>query len=197
MCYIKKNYNKFTKRIVRKTYTMNDIRIEFTDKEITPWGGMVLMKKLIEKTGINELLSSLPLPCQASNRRFKPIQLINTFFVSIWCGASRFEHLEVTRYDEVIRKIFGWQKMPGHQSFQRYFRKFTQVPKGSLLTINQRVFTSLYQWFFEQIRFDNYTLDIDSTIMTRYGGQEGASVGYNPKKRGRKSHHPPRLAGHL
>ncbi len=31
-----------------------ELKIEFTEKEITPWGGMVLMKKLIEKRKINE-----------------------------------------------------------------------------------------------------------------------------------------------
>jgi hypothetical protein len=34
------------------------------------------------------------------------------------------------------------------------------------------------------------TLDLDSGMLTRYGEQEGARVGYNPKKLGRASHHP-------
>ncbi|WP_187647223.1 hypothetical protein [Nitrosophilus labii] len=34
------------------------------------------------------------------------------------------------------------------------------------------------------------TIDLDSTVITRYGNQEGAKVGYNPKKPGRPSHHP-------
>lgn len=160
-----------------------ELKIEFTDKEITPWGGMILMKKLIEKTKINELLEHLPLPTQKSNRGYNPIQLINSFWVSIWSGASRFEHLEVTRMDKVIQKIFGWKKMAGHKSFQRYFKKFSQAD-------NQRIFTEMFSWFFKQIKFDNYTLDLDSTIMTRYGNQQGARKGYNPKKPGRNSHHP-------
>lgn len=160
-----------------------ELKIEFTDKEITSWGGMILMKKLIEKTKINEVLERLPLPTQKSNRGYSPIQLINNFWVSIWSGASRFEHLEVTRMDRVIQNIFGWKKMAGHKSFQRYFKKFSQAD-------NQRIFTEMFSWFFKQIKFDNYTLDLDSTIMTRYGNQQGAKRGYNPKKPGRNSHHP-------
>lgn len=160
-----------------------ELKIEFTDKEITPWGGMILMKKLIEKTKINELLASLPLPQQNSNRGYSPIQLINNFWVSIWSGASRFEHLEVTRMDKVIQKIFGWTKMAGHKSFQRYFKKFGQAD-------NQRIFTEMFNWFFKQMKFDNYTLDLDSTILSRYGRQQGAKKGCNPKKPGRNSHHP-------
>ena len=160
-----------------------DLKIEYTDKELTPWGGMVLMKELINRTGINEAMIKVGLPVQRSNRGYAPIQLINNFWVSLWSGASRYEHLEVTRQDEVIRKIFGWKKMAGHKAFQRYFQKFTQE-------INNQVFTGLSQWFYRQIQFDNYTLDVDSTILTRYGNQEGATKGYNPKKHGRNSHHP-------
>jgi hypothetical protein len=37
---------------------------------------------------------------------------------------------------------------------------------------------------------DHFIADWDSTVNTRYGQQEDAAVGYNPHKRGRKSHHP-------
>lgn len=160
-----------------------DLQIEFTDKEITPWGGIVLLKRLLEKTGINAVLTRLPLPTQDSNRGYAPLQLITSFFVSVWCGASHFGHLEVTRQDDVLRRMFGWVRMAGHKAFQRYFKKFGQGD-------NERIFPELYRWFFQQIRLENYTVDFDSTSVTRYGHQEGASVGYNPKKPGRKSHHP-------
>ena len=35
-----------------------------------------------------------------------------------------------------------------------------------------------------------HTLDLDSTMLCRYGEQEGSLKGYNPKKPGRPSHHP-------
>jgi hypothetical protein len=52
------------------------------------------------------------------------------------------------------------------------------------------MFGALYRWLFDQIQIDRITLDLDSTVMTRYGKQEGAAKGYNPKKPGRTSHHP-------
>lgn len=160
-----------------------EIKIDFTDKEITPWGGISLMHKLLEKLSIDDVLNDLSLPVQGSNRGYSPSQLILHFWVGIWCGASSFEHLEVTRQDEVIKNIFGWDRMAGSKAFSRYFRKFNQAT-------NQEVFDQFYSWFFNNLKFDNYTLDFDSTIMTRYGNQQGARKGYNPKKPGRKSHHP-------
>jgi hypothetical protein len=161
-----------------------DIKIEFTDKEISPWGGIAIFKRLIEKSQINRQLEKLAIPAQGSNRGYDPIELINNFWVGVWCGANKFEQLEVIRQDKVIQEIFQWKKMPGHKAFERYFDKYSQA-------INQKVFSELYKWFLSQIEFDNYTLDVDSTVLTRYGQQQqGAKRGYNPKKRGRKSHHP-------
>jgi len=48
----------------------------------------------------------------------------------------------------------------------------------------------LFHWFFNQLQFNNVTLDLDSTVITRYGEQQGAKKGYNSKKPGRNSHHP-------
>lgn len=162
---------------------MKNIEIGFTDKEITPWGGLSLLHQMLERLQIEEVLTAIPLPQQGSNRGYSPKQIIQNFWVGVWSGANCFEHLEVTRRDEVIKEIFDWKQMAGSRSFQRYFNKFNQA-------INQEVFTGLYQWFFKKLQFDNYTMDFDSTILTRYGEQEGSKKGYNPKKPGRKSHHP-------
>jgi hypothetical protein len=158
-------------------------KIEFTDKEITPWSGMVFMKQLIDRSGLMDQLRAVGLPAQGSNRGYDPVQLIITFMVSIWCGANRYEHLEVARFDPVLRRLFGFDRMAGHKAFQRYFEKFS-------VATNQRIFSALSQWFFSEVRMDNYTLDVDSTVLTRFGEQQGAKRGYNPAKPGRASHHP-------
>ena len=167
---------------VIKSYIM-EFKIAFTDKEISAWGGMVFMKKLIEKCGVLEILKGLDMPTQGSNRGYSPLQLIQAFWISVWCGANRFMHLDVLRMDATLQKLFGWKRMAGHKAFQRYFDKFNTAS-------NHQVFHNLYQWFFGQLQFDNYTLDLDSTVLTRYGNQQGATRGHNSKKPGRKSHHP-------
>jgi Transposase DDE domain group 1 len=160
-----------------------DFQIGFTDKEITPWGGMALMKKMLEQARVEDFLKVLELPQPGSNRGYDPVQIIKGFWVSVWCGANRFLQSEVTGQDVVVREIFGWRRVCGQDTYKRFFRKFTQG-------MNQRIFTLMYQWFFRGFRLDNYTLDVDSSVLTRYGDQEGAQWGYNPTRRGRKSHHP-------
>ncbi len=129
-----------------------DVKIAFTDKEITPWAGISLMQNMLKKMSFDQILKDLALPSQGSNRGYKPEQLIQHFLLGIWCGASCFEHLEVTRHDKVIQNLFGWSKMAGSKAFHRYFNKFSQAT-------NQQVFDELYTWFFNNFQFDNYTID--------------------------------------
>jgi len=160
------------------------LELQFIDDEITAWGGIALLKNLMDRTGFVEMLESLPLPAQGSNRGYNPVQLITQFIASLWCGANRYSHLDISRFDTTLQKLFGWKGMPEHKAFQRYFEKFTTYDSHA------HVFGEIYKWIFSNMAFDNYTLDIDSSVITRYGNQEASSKGYNPKKPGRKSHHP-------
>jgi len=156
---------------------------EYSDKLVTPWGGMQEMKKLIDKTGISKKLSELNLPEGKSNNTIDAISIIESFWVSIWIGCFRFSHTAVVRLDKVLCEIFGWKRVASGTTYGRFFKKFTP-------SLNNSVFIELNSWFFEQVQFDNYTLDVDSSVITRYGEQEGSKKGYNPNKRGRNSHHP-------
>jgi len=160
-----------------------DFKIEFTRKEITSYGGLVLLNKMIEKSGFKQFLSTLDLPKPGSNRGFNPIDIIMSFMLSVWCGANRFVHTEITRQDNALKKIFDLKSIPSSPTLTRFFKKFS-------IAINNEIFTKLYTWFFGNLHFDNYTIDFDSSVLTRYGKQQGARRGYNPRKPGRKSHHP-------
>lgn len=158
--------------------------ISFTDREITPWGGMVFLKQMLQKIGFRKIVDeNLDLPKAKSNRGYKASTILESFITSIWCGANRFLHTEVTRHDAVLGDIFDWKRTPGQDTYKRFFSKFDQAK-------NQRISDYFYSWIFDNFKFDNFTLDIDSSVMTRYGSQEGSKKGYNPAKRGRPSHHP-------
>jgi hypothetical protein len=160
-----------------------DFELRFTDKEITAWGGMGLLKRMLDHMQFDTALSIAGLPQPGSNRSYAAEQLTTQFMLSVWCGANRFEHGEVTRHDSVLKRIFGIKRMANFKAVMGLFRRFTQ-------NSNEAVMDSLYGWMLGQIAIDGITLDVDSTVMTRYGQQEGAARGYNPAKRGRASHHP-------
>lgn len=162
---------------------MVNLPIEYSDKPVTPFGGMALIKRFVDRSGIREHLATLDLPSGGSNRAYDPVHIIESFWLGIWTGASRYIHCDWLRQDQTLAAIFGYANLPSQSTYSRFFGKFSQAR-------NTAVFPPLQRWFFEQINVGPVTVDFDSTVITREGGQEGSAKGYNPNRRGRNSHHP-------
>ena len=127
--------------------------LSFTNQQITPWGEIVFLKQIMDKMGFRTHLESCEdLPTQNSNRGYKVSTILESFITSIWCGANRFLHTEITRSDNALGNIFDWKQTPGQDAYKRYFKKFNQ-------SINQRVSKHFFTWFFQNINLDYFTLD--------------------------------------
>jgi Transposase DDE domain group 1 len=158
--------------------------LKYTSREVTAWGGLALLKRMIDGMGLRQAIQSWDLPAPRSNRGYAPAQLVEQMIVSIWCGAARFVHADITRLDATLTRLFGWSRAAGHKAIVRLFQRFDQAAAN-------RLHSSSYRWLFDKLSLNPITLDVDSTVMTRWGNQiEGASKGYNPKHHGRNSHHP-------
>lgn len=161
-----------------------DFDIRYTDRPITPFGGLTTVKNFYHKSGLQDVISSLPLPQPGSNRGYDPVDIIEGFLISVILGARRLAHAGLLRHDRVVSEMFGWRKgMASESTFSRFFKKFD-------VDLNDEVFIALNRWWFSKLKVKHHTVDIDSTVITRYGNQDGVEVGYNPRKPGRGSHHP-------
>ena len=58
---------------------MVNLPIEYSSKPVTPFGGMSLMKRFIDQTGIREKLNQVELPAPGSNRGYDPKQIVESF----------------------------------------------------------------------------------------------------------------------
>lgn len=163
---------------------MDELDIRYTKKPITPFGGLTTVHRFYKKSGLRETLFNLPLPQPGSNRGYNPVSLIEGFLVSVILGARRLTHSGLLRHDKVISELFEWSNgMASESTFSRFFKKFDTE-------VNDEIFVELNRSWFDKLEIEYHTVDIDSTILTRYGNQEGVEVGYNPRKPGRGSHHP-------
>ena len=163
---------------------MHALTYEFTDKKVSPWGGLRLVQELYERSGLKQIIQKIDFHEPGSNRGFDPVELIEGFMVSVLLGAKRIAHAETLRHDDVAKEIFGWKKGVASQStYSRFFRKYSKAD-------NTRIFPEIQKQWFNQFSIDKLTIDIDSTVLTRYGKQDGVEKGYNSYKNGRGSHHP-------
>lgn len=156
---------------------------EFTNKPITPWGGLRLVQEMLLRMNFHEALAASGLPQPCSNRGYSPVAMMETFIVCVWIGGVRFSHTSLVRYDSALREIFGWKHVASISTFTRWFRKFDRAKVD-------QTFGSLGRWFWQQLTPRTVTLDLDSSVVPRFGEQEGAAVGYNKQRKGKRSHRP-------
>jgi hypothetical protein len=83
--------------------------LKFTTREVTAWGGLALLQRMLDGMGFKEAVQSWGLPRPGSNRGYAPEQLIEQMIVSIWCGAARFAHADITRLDSTLVRLFKQQ----------------------------------------------------------------------------------------
>lgn len=156
---------------------------QFTNKPVTPWGGLRLVQEMLLRMKLRDALAVSGLPQPGSNRGYDSSAMLEAFLVCVWIGGTRFSHTSVVRYDEALRQIFGWKRVASISTFTRWFRRFKREEVD-------QVFGHLGRWFWDQLSPRTITLDLDSSVVTRYGQQEGAMVGYSRQKFGKPSHRP-------
>lgn len=110
-------------------------------------------------------------------------------FITVLTGGERFAHARWWGHGlEVFRRAFqvAWLP-PDASSITRCLNRISSQALAERLAESARALVrEVLGW--EKISSDIVCLD--SSVITRYGGQEGARRGYNPKKPGRPSHHP-------
>lgn len=162
---------------------MVNLPIEYSDKHVNPFGGINFLKRFVDQTGIIDYLEELDLSHPDSNRGYAPQYIIESFWLSICTGASRYIHCDCWRYDQTFQSIFEWDKMLFQFNYSGFYGKFNQ-------SCNTEVFPKLQQWFFDQLEVDNITIDFDSIVITGFCDQRGSEKGYNPNNRERNSQYP-------
>jgi hypothetical protein len=177
-----------TMKSIDKTGKINKgkIKVEFSGKNITPFGGIGLFRTFIAKSGVERMLSRA-LMADGDKGKYTIGQKIVSIVYGFVCGLERPADTAILKRDEVFQKVIEYEKYPDQSTFSRWL-KFSTVEKAEAIgdtgtRLLFRVRNNFRGWW-------KLTLDLDSHVKTVYGNQQRAKVGYNPKKAGRKSYHP-------
>jgi hypothetical protein len=52
------------------------LSVGFSDRAVTAWGGLALLKRILDSLGFREAVGNWGLPTPGSNRGYAPVQLI-------------------------------------------------------------------------------------------------------------------------
>jgi len=167
---------------------INKVEIGFTNKKITAYGGFSLLAGFFEKIKLRENIEGI-IPVHEISPNGRGIySKIMAYILVIYAGGNRFSHLLYLGCREILAELFAVVKLPmASTTLTRFFKKIkTQKEVEAMSEGLWRYLSRLIPW--KAIKED--WLTFDSTVLERYGKQEGAKRGYNPKKKGRGSHSP-------
>ena len=170
---------------VRSLFGSHKIILRDTDRPVTPFGGLFVLVEFLRNTGFASMLEEAMPFTLTSNNAIAPEQTFTAFVVSVVAGARRFAHAQMLRADVALHALLGLERFPGDDTIRNFFRRFDMKRVNAF-------FDALGRWQLSRVpdRAGGYTLDLDSTVFERYGLQEGALPGHNPKRLGGPMHHP-------
>jgi hypothetical protein len=105
----------------------------------------------------------------------------------ILLGLDRLENASLLRSDSTFQYLTGLPSYPDPQSLRRFLLHAPPQFRHQLHRLNDRL---LQQFIHRPDHRSRLILDLDSTVVTVFGEQEGAEVGYNPRYRGKRSYDP-------
>lgn len=158
------------------------VRLSSSNDALTPYGGVVPWSAFIARTDIVRKLAK-EAPVKRSSPNAAPIyDILQSFMLTALCDGKRFRHVARLREDPTVNDLLGVKSIVSDDTMRRFFASMdAKLAATWIAKASEPIWKALPQALI---------LDWDSTVQTKYGHQEGALVGYNPEKRGRKSFHP-------
>lgn len=148
---------------------------------VTSLGQLSFFIEFLKRTELfDHWVESCPLKLISSNAP-KTRDILGTILLSVLSGHTRYSHITTVRADKVNAPLLGMSKIASEDSVRRSLVKMLEPESSEWLIAELKN-------CYSEILTIPWILDVDSTVKCLYGYQEGAMVGYNPKKPGRPSH---------
>jgi hypothetical protein len=147
----------------------------------TVHGEMAFFIEFLTVSGLfNRWVADCPFSYQSPNGS-ESRDVLGTWLLSILSGHWRYAHIAALRSDGVNPNLLGMRKVVSDDTLRRALSALDEIPAIAWLNEHLKYTTA-------PLLTTPWILDTDVTIKPIYGKQEGAVVGYNPKKPGRPSH---------
>jgi len=148
---------------------------------VTPLGQLPFFIEFLKKTKLfDELVEECPLEF-TSNSASNVRDILGSMLLSVLSGHTRYSHLNALRGEKVNAELLGMKKIVSEDVVRRSLLGLDEN-QGTLWLENN------LKKCYESLLTIPWILDLDATVKPLYGKQEGADIGYNPKKPGRPAH---------
>lgn len=115
-------------------------------------------------------------------------KMVLCILMLLFIGFSRLWHFLYVQLDPMLCAAFGVDKLPHATTLWRYLNSLGINQARPLLKIQAAVRERV--WAHCKLLHETIHIDIDTTVETVYGDQQGARKGHNTKHRGKKGFRP-------
>lgn len=156
----------------------------------TPFGQMAFFLEFLHLTGLYERWQTACPLSYSGPHGSRREDILGTWFLSLTAGHRRYAHMNAIRFDGVMPDLLGMNRVVSEDTVRRFLKAIDEEPGRQWLQTHLDACV-------EPLLSAPWLLDVDVTVKPLYGHQEGAVIGYNPKKPGRPSHtyHTYQMAG--
>ena len=163
-----------------------NLRIAFNHKGLTHFGGVYFFHEFLRVMQFRDFLAR-HLRYPRRNQRYSTSQMILALVYPIVLGLDRLETASFLRSNGTFQYLTGIESFPDAQTLRRFLLQAPVRLWEQLHGVNDRLLQNFIHLPDHRSRL---ILDLDSTVVTTFGHQDGAEVGYNPRYRGKRSYNP-------
>lgn len=165
---------------------LRTLRFSFDERQLTHFGGMVLMQRFCKQLQLRRRLQrSVRLPQRGGD--YWPADVILALLFVIIAGLRRLNKTDVLQYNGAFLSLLGLAQFPDQSTLRRFLKRLPPATIRQLVRLHDSLRRQLFALPQPP---SSLVFDLDSVVLTLYGQQQGARIGYNPKKHGRRSYHP-------
>src|SRR5713226_9719333 len=152
-----------------------NLRVAADGVGLTQFGGVALIEQVFQRIHLPGALWRHVRFAQRNNR-YSISESLQALIYPLILGLGRIETTEPLRSNGVFHSLAGLPGYPEATSLRCFLERFARAGRNAFLKLHDR-------WRTQMIAHPPQVIfDLDSTVLTVYGRQQRAAVGYNPKK---------------
>ena len=167
-------------------YSPRNIKVACDHKGLTHVGGIHFFHEFLRVLQLRHFLAT-HLTYPRRNNHYHLSQMILALLYPIVLGLDRLETSSFLRTNGTFQYLTGLPSFPDPQTLRRFLLQAPPRFWEQMHRLNDR----LLQTFIHRPEHRSRLIfDLDSTVVTVFGHQDGAEIGYNPRYRGKRSYNP-------
>ena len=163
-----------------------NLRIACNHTGLTHFGGVYFFHEFLRVLQLRHFLAQ-HLCDPRRNRRYSVPPMILALVYPIVLGLDRIETASFLRSNGTFQYLTGLPSFPDPQTLRRFLLQAPPRFWEQLHRVNDRLLQSFIHLPDHRSRL---IFDLDSTVVTVFGRQDGAEIGYHPRYRGKRSYNP-------